>query len=508
MQQVPQTKSSSFGAQALNGGLWTALQVVVNKGVSMLGTLINLYLLSPREVGIATVALSTQSLIMVLPAFTMTDALIARPNSMRSLIPDALKWCIWTSIPMIAAILAWGWWQAGMQHDGDYMRAAVVIAFRPVVDLFLFGPQTRLRSDLAFAVMARIDMVCFIGSTVLSVAMAAMGFGFISILVPPIALTAVRALLYRTADQVPHSQPTPGAPDADRAIMHEYLLSGLGQYVHGGLIMVAPLILVYFFDEVVTGLFQNAYQLSAVINLIVATGIGLVLQPIFAQMQGDLRRQQQAFIRSCSVIAAVAIPGCVCQAVLAGPALRLILPEKWLGVIPMTVIMSIGMAFCFTANPAMALLKAQGRFTTFLIWQSIQFVIVTLGMLLVGRTWPEAGPLPIVAVYGLYHIVMSPIGVFLCVRGSGLTGHAQLTIFARPLLGTVAALIPVGGLYWALSFLPISWQRDMLTVLLAPTVMLLTYPSILRYLDPANFLECCKVLAPARHALKRICTPQ
>ena len=163
MQQVPQTKSSSFGAQALNGGLWTALQVVVNKGVSMLGTLINLYLLSPREVGIATIALSTQSLIMVLPAFTMTDTLIARPNSMRSLIPDALKWCIWTSIPMIAAILAWGWWQAGMQHDGDYMRAAVVIAFRPVVDLFLFGPQTRLRSDLAFAVMARIDMVCFIG---------------------------------------------------------------------------------------------------------------------------------------------------------------------------------------------------------------------------------------------------------------------------------------------------------------------------------------------------------
>jgi O-antigen/teichoic acid export membrane protein len=504
MQLQKNTKSPSLGAQAVNGGLWTALQVVVNKGVSMLGTLINLYLLSPGEVGIASVALSTQSLIMVLPAFTMTDALIARPTLVRSLIPKALRHCILVSIPMVVAILAWGWWKAGAQHDGDYMRAATVVAFRPVVDLLIFGTQTRLRTDLAFAVMARIDMGCFIASTVLSVVMAATGFGFLSILLPPIMFTAVRALLYRVAEQAPDSQPTSVPPAVGRAIMHEYVLSGLGQYVHGGLIMTAPLILVYFFDEVVTGLFQNAFQLSAVINSIVATGIGLVLQPIFAQMRHDRLRQQQAFVRACTVIAAVAMPACLCQAVLAGPALRLVLPEKWLGVIPMTVLMSLGMAFCFAVNPAMALLKAQGRFTTFLIWQGAQFVAVTSGMLLVGQAWSHLGPLPIVAVYGLYHVVMSPIGVYLCVRGEGLAASAQMAIFVRPLVAAIIALVPVAGLCWVSSFAPVQWQRDTLIVLLVPIGMLMTYPPCLKRLDANTYSECWRFLEPAQRALARI----
>ena len=155
-------------------------------------------------------------------------------------------------------------------------------------------------------------------------------------------------------------------------------------------------------------------------------------------------------------------------------------------------------------NPAMALLKAQGRFATFLIWQGAQFVAVTSGMLLVGQAWSHLGPLPIVAVYGLYHVVMSPIGVYLCVRGEGLAASAQMAIFVRPLVTAIIALVPVAGLYWVSSVAPVQWQRDTLIVLLVPIGMLMTYPPCLKRLDANTYFECWRFLEPAQRALARI----
>lgn len=487
-------RAEPMGGHAIRGGLWTAIQVVVNKVVSMAGTLANLYLLAPNEVGVAAVALSVQSLVMVMPAFTLSDALIARPASVRSYMPIAYRLCAAVSLPMMMALVAWGWWKAGSENDGDYFLAGIAVAFRPITDLMLLGPQTRLRTDLEFAVMSRIDMACFIASTLTGVAMAVAGLSSLSLLVPPIVFTAVRAWAYRRAERRPRREPAPTEPGVARRMMHEYALSGIGQYVHGGMFMSAPLIIDHFFGATETGLFQNAFLLSSVINSVVATGIGLVLQPIFAQMDQDRERQSQAFVRACATIAAIAIPACVCQAVVVGPLLRIALPESWLGVIPMTVLMSAGMAFYFPVNPAMALLKAQRRFTAFFVWQGAQLVVVIGAMIFAGWQFAREGPLPVVAIYGAYHIIMSPIGVWLCVRGTGATRAAVLQVFVLPVAATLLALVPVAAASYGLEQIPASRTRDLLLAFAGPLLMCPAYAWALRRMAPVAWSDCMHVV--------------
>jgi O-antigen/teichoic acid export membrane protein len=276
-------------------------------------------------------------------------------------------------------------------------------------------------------------------------------------------------------------------------MMREYALSGVGQYVHGGMIMSAPLIIDYVFGAAATGLFQNAFLLSSIINSVVATGIGLVLQPIFAQMDEDRERQSVAFVRACATIAAVAIPACICQAVIVGPLLRLVLPENWLGAIPMAILMSAGMAFYFPVNPAMAVLKAQRRFTTFFVWQGVQLVLVIGAMVYLGWSFGEHGPLPLVAVYGTYHLVMSPVGVWLCVRGTSTAGKAMVQVFVLPVTATLVALVPVAAAMYWIRQMTESATRDLLTTAAAVLLMAPAYAWALRRLAPGTWSDCMQI---------------
>ena len=483
-----------MGGHAIRGGLWTAIQVVVNKGVSMVGTLANLYLLAPSEVGVAAVALSVQSLVMVMPAFTLSDALIARPTSVRSYMPIAYRICLLVSLPMAILLIAWGWWKSGAEQNHAYLYAGIAVAFRPIADLMLLGPQTRLRSDLEFAVMSRIDMACFITSTAMGVAMAAGGFSSLSLIVPSIVFTAVRAWAYRRAERRPRHEPQPAERGVTRRMLREYALSGIGQYVHGGMFMSAPLIIDHFFGAAATGLFQNAFLLSSVINSVVATGIGLVLQPIFAQMAQDRERQSIAFLRACATIAAVAMPACLCQSVVVGPLLRLALPESWVEIIPMTILMSAGMAFYFPVNPAMALLKAQRRFTAFFIWQGVQLVLVVGAMIATAWWLGERGTIPVVAIYAGYHVIMSPIGVWLCIRGTGTARAAMLQVFVMPMIACLLALLPLFVLTMGAHQLQESCFRDLLMVTAAPLVVLPVYAWALRRFAPETWRDCRHII--------------
>jgi O-antigen/teichoic acid export membrane protein len=478
----------SLRAAAVHGGLWTGAQVMVNKGVSLLGTLVLMYLLVPEQFGIASIALSIQSLVMVLPAFTLTDVLLTRPEACAAQLRVATGLCSWVTVTMSVMLVAAGYLAAAHYEQPGLVTAGFVIALRPVADLMLFGPQTLWRAALGFRRMAQMDAIGQTASTALSITMAALGAGFVSILLPPIVFTGVRAIMYGRPpiQQVPVEAPDP------RPLFRHYLLSGLGQYVHGGLVMIPPILIAQFSDERHVGWFSTAFALSASINTVVAVSVGLVLQPVFAQMSGDRSRQSAAFVRSCAAIAGVAMPACLVQAALMGPAFRVALPERWAGAITMGVVMSIGQAFYFAVNPAMGLLKAQGRFHAFLVWQALQLGLVTAAMIVAAIMWGADPALSIVCVYGLYHLVSSPAGVWLSLRDAKAAVRSIREIFAKPAIAATIVVLPSA---WALSMVPTGFGWDALRIVVIPLATLVLYPWVLAKIAPATHAECMHLLA-------------
>ena len=240
--------------------------------------------------------------------------------------------------------------------------------------------------------------------------MAWAGAEYLSIVLPQIAFTDVRAPLYRRASPAPVSHSAWIATEAG-SIFRAYWLSGLGQFVHGGLLIATPLVIGQFANERGVGLHSMSFALSASINSVVAVSLGLVLQPVFAQMSGDYDRQAAAFLRACRTIAAIAIPVCLLQSALAPTAFHVFLPERWMGAIAMTQVLCVGQAFCFPVNPAMGLLKAQGRFAAFFAWQAVQLLLALMTMFVAGYLVPDHAALAVVVVAAVCPVVCSPFGV-------------------------------------------------------------------------------------------------
>ena len=488
MDPPPTGGKQTLKAAAVSGSIWSGMQMAVNKVTSLASTLLTMYLLLPSDFGIAAVSGSILSYVCILPAFTLSDVLLSRPTSVNAVMPAARRLCALTTAASVVVLLAVGYACAGVYGDDRIFYACCMLIIRPIGEFLLLEPQTLLRARLEFRRISQIDAVTQCGASVASVTMAALGAGYASLVLPQAIAVLVRASFYSrlTRQEIVVPQGDAGIPHPWRRLLKDYGLSGLGQYVHGGLIVAPPLILAAFCTKEIVGYFSTAFALSASFNSVVAVGLGLVLQPVFAHMGDDLARQRRAFVRACSVIAAASMPVCMCQALCVAPAFRLAMPPSWQGAIAFAQMLSLGQSLYFVVNPAMGLLKAQGRFTTFFVWQSVQLVVVIGGMVACG-TYVNQPAAWIVAVYSFYHLVFSPMGLTLCIPPKDGLWTAMREVFLSPLAASLLTLAPValGSL-----LLPEHWASDALLLAVAPVSVFAIYPRLLRLLAPETYADC------------------
>lgn len=491
----PSNAGSGLARSAVHGGLWSMAQVVANKALALGGTIALMYLLAPADYAVAGIALSIQSFLTLLAPFTLGDVLISRPREAERLMGTATRVCLAVCAITSLLILAAGPVAAREYGQSALVAACATAAMRPAVELLLLSPQARLRLRLKFREMALIDGSMQALATVAAIAMAWAGLGWISLILPQIVFTGVRAWMCSRAAPPEGTHPS-WIPMEWRPLMRDYWLAGLGQYVHGGLLMAPPLVIGVFAPTDDVGLFTMAYTLSTAINVVVSVSMGQVLQPIFAQMGGEPGRQRAAFIRACGTIAAVAMPLCLLQAAVVGPAIRLLLPERWDAAATLAVLLSAGQAFYFAVNPVASLLKAQGRFTVFVVWQAVQLVAVVGAMFAVGWGAGDAATTAITAVAGLYTLVWAPIGVWLGVRGDRGAALRSVTLFLRPLAATALTLGPAVAAL-AMLLAP-GTASDLWHLAALPLVTMAIYPVALRVIDPAAARECWHVVSVLR----------
>ncbi len=441
-------EATQFAGAAVVGSAWTTLQTLANKVASVAAMCLLARMLVPADFGLANLAVSIGAFAFVIPPYVMGDVLISAPSEFRSRSGAALLSVGLVGTLLALVVLGSAW--PIQQVTGKLGIAAVLcfVAARPLADALMIVPMARMRLDLMFRRIAMIDGLIILLATASGVLMAWLGFGPMAIVAPPIATIAIRGVAYWSS--VGREIPLQVAPGSLREVSREFALAGLGQYLNNVVVILEIIVLGWFANEVELGYFAFAFQLAMQANAVIAGQLGAVLQPIFGRLQVDTGRQIAAFLRSSRLLAAFAVPISVTQAAVAVPLFDAVFGTKWQPSIGAFIALSAAQGFMFAGAPAVALLKAQGRFRAYLLWQAAQLaasVLLFPAVLLYGTgaiagvaayagiPVPEGAALPLAigCSSALVWSVFSPIAVWIGCRPAGLPLRSATVLFLLPL---------------------------------------------------------------------------
>jgi O-antigen/teichoic acid export membrane protein len=188
------------------------------------------------------------------------------------------------------------------------------------------------------------------------------------------------------------------------------------------------------------------------------------IYPAFASVRGDPARLKGAYQRAQALLTAVAVPAGIGVAVVADPLVRLVLGERWVGVIFIVQALASVFALQTLGSLVQPLGMALGK-TQLLFFRDSQMLIVRLPIIIAGLL---LGGLP-GAVYGRVFAGLfgTVVNMFLVKRLIGLPVAEQLAANRRAL---TSVLLMAGGLWLTQRHLGAADDKQLLAIHLAVLV--------------------------------------
>ncbi len=442
------TVGRSYADAAVRGSAWTSLQVATSKAAAATATFCLGFLLEPSDFGVAWFAISAGGLATGLHVLAAMDVLLASPRSFRRIAGPVQRMAAATAGAELAVVAALGLVLSKIYPERTGLLVLMlVVAVRPLTDAANVLPMARLRLGLEYRRLAALDAVTTLTGSIGAISMAYFGCGPLSIVLPPIACTGLRAVLYWA--QTGPIVTTWSAGRRSRALWRRFLLATFGSYVSGVLLILDNVILGLFVSPGSLGLFAFASGLATQINGIVSYQIAGSLHPIFAHLRNDPERQVEGLMRACRLIACLLVPVLLVQASVGGPVFRLVWGERWANSVPILMTVSVAQCFIVSQWPASFTLKAQGRFRGYLKLQLLQVataaactsVAAAFGgpvarsaaiWLGVQCSQEAAAPIAVAAVGTMLLACFGPLTLWLACRPVRTPVSTVLDVFTRP----------------------------------------------------------------------------
>ena len=456
---APEPPRRSLGQTALHGSAFMAAQVVINKVVASVATLLLGDMLTANDFGIAGVAVSIGATCILFQTWVFVDVSIADRGQSHRLLKStqvgALLFGVMQALLILAvAALA----QYALPDKRGLALLIAIIAFRPLSDALSVAPLAQLRISLSFREQAWIDGVTAGLGSAGSVLLAYFGFGPVAIVLPPIATLATRAVAYWAI-----AKPPMGSPIDWRQVRNvsvRFVTAAAAAYLTSVTYLVDSLLLSFTISERSMGFYAFSFNLAIQATVVIAQNVASSMQPVFAAMGQDVQRQADGLLRTVRLVSIVTVPASLIQATFSIPVFHTFWGNKWDAALPIFIVLSIGQSLFFVGAPSIYLLKAQGRFRAYLKLEAIHLaysVSVTLAFIWWGGSVvsavsaaiglvldPDAVvPLAVAIATAVGWAIFGSLTMWLACRGSSVSRLEMVDVMLRP--WTVSAPIAVGG---------------------------------------------------------------
>jgi len=424
--------------QVAVGSIWSLVQSLSHRALTITSQLILAWLLVPEQFGIIGIANGLATLVYVLGQLGISEILINRYRKFHLWGPvsNSLMLMIGLFTALFMLILAV---VASILYDSSVLGWVLAIfALSAPIQASSLVAESKLKAEMRFRSVALISMLSTTVSVVTSIALATLGFGAYSIAWGRPVESLVRATCTIRVAQVGFLSRITfrGWRYLVSDCFHSYLTTICNIAIH----QCDYLILGLFATKAAVGIYFMSFTLSSqALSFIVLNLVG-VLYPALARLADDRVRLARATLESSKVLAFVSVPICALLMINAEAFIPVFLEPKWLGVIPLVKLMSVGAAFRSTGWLWRSQLKAQGKFAEMSRISGISAAIC-LGIVTVSSYY--GGVVGCTLGISLYYVLASPIQLYLTMRNSISSPLVVADLFIRPV--AIAALAFGGG---------------------------------------------------------------
>jgi O-antigen/teichoic acid export membrane protein len=493
------SSGSEEGTQDLRtkvaGGLrWKLLSQVVGLVSQTIVAIVLAHLLTPKEFGLAAMALVFTALTTIFTDLSLGAALVQRPQ----ITEHDRSTVFWTSVG--ASLVVAAIWVAVSPLVGDFFsNSAVVPLFAATgASALLWGIAGTQIALLTRSLDFRSLELREIGGTltggIAAIALAATGAGAWAIVGQNLITAGVSALLvWRLSTWRPRFVYSRDSLRTLGSFGIKTLFSRLMSYANS---YADNLLVGRFLGTVSLGVYSIAYSVMYLPTTRVAAPIQQVLFPAFSRLQHDSAALGRSWVRGMQLIAVVNASACLGMAVVAPDFVPVVFGHKWLAAVPVIQLLSLAGAAESLKTLNWSVLQAVGA--SGLLARLMMFAtIVTVGAFAVGLRWGVVG------VAGLFAVARAIVAVSFGLATCRKIGLPFATL-GRGVARVGALVLPMAVVVYLLRLALVAARVAPVPRLVLVTVIgAVLYVSLIRWRAPDLLEEITRMLLPRIRSARR-----
>ena len=425
--------TSSLRERAVRGAAWTLPTSVGARALGLVGTLLLARYLSPDDYGVVMAASIAATTASSVTTFGVGIYLVSNPGISRAETFHASCWFLVTGVAALAGTLMLG------DPIGRWSGAPGLAAFLPVLILatllerIVYVPERILVRSLRFGWLSCARAAGELTYTAVSVTLAALGGGAMSIAWGSLARSLVRlAAIVPAVDIREWLEPHRLRLTTLLRIVGYGLNVSVASVVTFGMRRWDNLLISRYFGAAPMGAYNYAYNLADT----PATAVGEQMSDIIAASfpHVDRRRRVEALVRSCTMVSMIMLPLSIGLAAVAPTVVETFFDPRWSNVGAMLMVLSA----LSVARPLASILTAyfyasrRPDVVLWLEWASLIALVAAISTL--GR----GGINRACACVALVFVLRTLAGMWMVRRQDGVRISALLLPMTRPLAACIA----------------------------------------------------------------------
>lgn len=374
-------KKERLSSKIVEGVKWSYVSAMLSGAFRLLVLSVLAHLLSPREFGLLGIAMIFVNFSERISQVGLGPALVQRSSVTDGHHIAAANTGILTGF-LIFGLLWIGSPYIAMFFDEPAITSILkVLSVVFIIEGFSMVPDSVLQRELEFRKLMVVENVSYIiGSGIVSIVLALLGFGVWSLVAGVIVVRVLRAAMLNVMSpqrlraelrlQETKELLSIGAGFSLGRILNFCALYG-DNFVVGRLLGASAL-----------GMYTRAYQIMSLPSAYSAQVLDRVLFPALAKKQESKPEIAHAFLQTLEFVSYVSLPFMVMMVLLSDEIVITLLGEKWVGAIPVLRILSLGVFVRTGYKVGDILSRALGAVYAHAYRQAIYTALVIIGAVL------------------------------------------------------------------------------------------------------------------------------